>query len=83
MSPGPVDSPIRSATHLGATCTMNPLVPRAHNESELVAQCPVDGFEYHPGEYVSKSAFRDFFYLTGKSEATISPGPCPSCPKSK
>ena len=59
------------------------LLYKLDDKNELVAQAPVDGFEYHPGEYVSKSAFRDFFYLTRKSEATLSPGPCPSCPKSK
>ena len=53
------------------------------DKGELVAQAPVDGFEFHPGEYVSKSAFRDFFYLTRKSEPTIEGPPCPSCPKSK
>ena len=52
-------------------------------KGDLVAQAPVDGFEFHPGEYVTKSAFRDFFYLTRKSPAPISAAPCPSCPKSK
>jgi hypothetical protein len=37
-----------------------------NDKGDLVAQAPVDGFEYHPGEYVSKSAFRDFFYITRK-----------------
>jgi hypothetical protein len=50
---------------------------------ELVAQAPVKGFEFHPGEYVSKSAYRDFFYLTRKTPAPIPPAACPSCPKSK
>jgi len=38
-----------------------------NDKGELVAQAPVDGFEYHPGEYVTKSAYRDFFYLTRKT----------------
>lgn len=38
-----------------------------NDKGDLVAQAPVDGFEYNPGEYVSKSAYRDFFYLTRKA----------------
>jgi len=37
-----------------------------NDKGELVAQAPIDGFEYNPGEYVTKSAYRDFFYLTRK-----------------
>jgi hypothetical protein len=44
------------------------LLYRLNDKGELQAEAPVDGFEFHPGEYVSKSAFRDFFYLTRKSE---------------
>ena len=38
-----------------------------NDKGELVAQAPVDGFEFNSGEYVSKSAFRDFFYITRKA----------------
>ena len=55
------------------------LLYRANEKGELVAQAPVDGFEFHPGEYVSKSAFRDFFYLTRK--VPVGTSPCPNCPK--
>jgi hypothetical protein len=55
------------------------LLYRENEKGELVAQAPVDGFEFHPGEYVSKSAFRDFFYLTRKVPAGTTP--CPNCPK--
>ena len=44
------------------------LLYRLDEKGELVAEAPVDGFEYHPGEYVTKSAFRDFFYLTRKND---------------
>jgi hypothetical protein len=57
------------------------LLYRESDKGELVAQAPVDGFEFNPGEYVNKSAFRDFFYLTRK----LPPGAesCQNCPKSK
>ncbi len=57
------------------------LLYRQDEKGALVALAPVDGFEFNPGEYVSKSAFRDFFYLTRRQP----PGstPCPNCPKSK
>ena len=45
------------------------LLYRADDKGDLVAQAPVDGFEFHPGEYVRKSAYRDFFYLTRKAPA--------------
>jgi hypothetical protein len=48
-------------------------------KGELKAQAPVDGFEYNPGEYVSKSAYRDFFYLTRKSGPAAPTAACPSC----
>ncbi len=54
-----------------------------NDHGELVAQAPVDGFEFNPGEYVSKSAYRDFFYLTRKSEDSTPPEACPNCVKSK
>ena len=76
----PVMREIRKYARFGDFGIMKGKVTR---QGELVAQAPVDGFEFHPGEYVSKSAFRDFFYLTRKSEVPISAAPCPSCPKSK
>lgn len=33
-------------------------------DGKLEARAAMDGFEFSPGEYVSKSSFRDFFYLT-------------------
>ncbi len=33
-------------------------------DGNLEARALMDGFEFAPGEYVTKSAFRDFFYLT-------------------
>jgi hypothetical protein len=57
------------------------LLYRENDKGELVAQAPVDGFEFNPGEYVSKSAYRDFFYLTRKVPTGAEP--CQSCPKSK
>jgi hypothetical protein len=57
------------------------LLYRQGDKGELVAVAPVDGFEFHPGEYVSKSAYRDFFYLTRRDPAEETP--CPNCPKSK
>ncbi len=59
------------------------LLYRQDDKGGLVAQAPVDGFEFHPGEYVTKSAFRDFFYLTRKTSDTQGSVPCPNCPKSK
>ena len=48
-----------------------------NDKGELVAQAPVDGFEYNPGEYVSKSAYRDFFYITRKSPLVATAGDAP------
>ena len=59
------------------------LLYRQDEKGDLVAQAPVDGFEFNPGEYVSKSAYRDFFYLTRKTSEPQEVAPCPNCPKSK
>lgn len=52
------------------------LIYKENDQKELIAQAPMDGFEFAPGEYVSKSNLRDFFYLTRRVS-------CPNCPKSK
>lgn len=36
-------------------------------DGSLEARALMDGFEYSPGEYVSKSALRDFFYVTRRA----------------
>lgn len=57
------------------------LLYRQDDKGALIATAPVDGFEFNPGEYVSKSAYRDFFYVTRKEPCGDTQ--CPNCPKSK
>lgn len=47
-------------------------------EGALEARALMDGFEYAPGDYVTKSAYRDFFYLTRRSAPRTSPTPTQS-----
>lgn len=37
-------------------------------DGNLEARALMDGFEYAPGEYITKSSLRDFFYITRRTE---------------
>jgi len=47
-------------------------------DGELEARALMDGFEFTPGDYVTKSAFRDFFYVTRRAAPRASHAPTQS-----